>query len=228
MVVSSQKSIRTMVDVLCLDQQGRLVLLEAKNEKTTRAAIGQALEYLSVLDGATVEDLSVEAGEDVAAKFLGTFGVTVPSPLPRDARVLVAAPDFLPSSTVVTSWLNDHVSGVTVAMLRVQQGDTGFRLEESVGDDFRRARSIRDTGPAISERGRAYCILETGPEPVLWHVGRPRGDGTIVLPRQKAPSRNALRVDARRFLFREETVDGLDTALQGTSWTDVARRLRAP
>ncbi len=216
-----------MVDVLCLDQQGRLVLLEAKNEKTTRAAIGQALEYLSVLDGATVEDLSVEAGEDVAAKFLGTFEVTVPSPLPRDARVLVAAPDFLPSATVVTTWLNNRLSDVTVTMLRVQQDDNGFRLEEFVGHDFRRARSIKNAGPAISERGRAYCILQTGPEPVLWHVGRPRVDGTIVLPSQKALTQNALRVDPRRFLFCTEGIDGLDLSLQGTVWRRQGRDERA-
>jgi hypothetical protein len=231
-VVSHQKSIRTMVHILCLDQRGRLVLIEAKNERTTRAAIGQALEYLSVLQGPkgeapTIEDLSVEAGTNVSESFLKTFGTAPPSPLPTDARVIVAAPDFLPSSTVITRWLNKRLEGVTVTMVRVHHDDAGFRLEEFVGHDFQRARQLKATGPAISDKGRVYCVLTTGPEPVVWHVGRPRENDTIGLPSQSALTKNALRVDGRRFLYREDTIEGLDLDLQGTVWRHTKRDYRA-
>jgi hypothetical protein len=60
LVISRQRPIRRVVDLLALDGTGGLVIVEVKNERTTRAAIGQSLEYLAQYIDTVVEDLEDE------------------------------------------------------------------------------------------------------------------------------------------------------------------------
>ena len=53
----TQRPIRRTADVIALDEHGRLVIIEIKNERSTRRAVGQILEYLWQYRNATVEDL---------------------------------------------------------------------------------------------------------------------------------------------------------------------------
>ena len=73
-VVVRQRSLKRVVDLLCLDREGRIVLLEVKNEPTTRHTIGQAFEYLAATADQTLEDLADECPQDSTASNEGWRG----------------------------------------------------------------------------------------------------------------------------------------------------------
>lgn len=57
-VIGQESALRRVADIVALDANAGLVIMEIKNETALRATVGQALEYLSQYEEATVESLS--------------------------------------------------------------------------------------------------------------------------------------------------------------------------
>src|SRR4051794_22820054 len=69
LLVRRQRAVGRMVDLLALDEQGGLVFLEIKNERCTRRAVAQAVEYLSQYAEATIDEVTDEYEEHIGEAF---------------------------------------------------------------------------------------------------------------------------------------------------------------
>jgi len=121
-----------VIDLLCLDSNGDLVVVELKRGRTPRDIIAQVLDYAS-----WVEDLSNEEITDLAARYLGpenpldksfhdAFDVPLPDVLNEGHRMVVVASEVDSSSERIIKYLSDthgiSINAVTFQSFESDQG----------------------------------------------------------------------------------------------------------
>jgi hypothetical protein len=222
LIVGRQEPLRRTVVLIGLDRAGGLVVLEVRSEVTDRRAIGAALEYLAQFEDATVEALLDHDDASHAAlrhAFAATFGGELP-PLGPRRRVLLIAPGHDPYATACAGFLSRHLAGeTTIRLMKAEKSAGGFTFEESRGGRLQRASTLGRTF-AVSVRGRSYYVLDPGLVPVVWSLGKARGDGTIAIAGK--PARRAVRV-IRSHLMPLRHPDGLDVSNNATVWSQRER-----
>jgi len=102
-----------VIDLLCLDSRGDVVILELKRDKTPRDITAQVLDYAS-----WVKDLSNERITEIANKYLGSkgpienafntnFGEALPEILNENHKMFVVASDIDSSTERIINYLSD-------------------------------------------------------------------------------------------------------------------------
>jgi len=102
-----------VIDLLCLDRSGDVVIVELKRDKTPREVIAQILDYAS-----WVRDLSNEKLTEISDRYLGDkgpieeafkrkFGVELPEILNEHHKMLVVSSEIDSSSERIIKYLSD-------------------------------------------------------------------------------------------------------------------------
>lgn len=102
-----------VIDLLCLDSRGDVVIIELKKDKTPRDITAQVLDYAS-----WVKDLSNERITEIANAYLGEkgplenafkekFGEEIPEILNESHKMLVVASDIDSSTERIINYLSD-------------------------------------------------------------------------------------------------------------------------
>jgi hypothetical protein len=108
-----------IIDLLCLERDGDLVILELKRQKTPREITAQVLDYAS-----WVKDLPNEKITDIANNYLGDraplgeafgnqFGVELPEILNEHHKMLIVASEIDDSTERIIKYLSDSY-GVSI------------------------------------------------------------------------------------------------------------------
>jgi hypothetical protein len=220
LVVGRHQPVRRMVDLIGLDRDGGLVIMEVANGPSDQRALGQALENLAHYENVSTDTLVAEdeegGQEALREAFVATFG-TEPPEIRARRRVFLVAPSHDGYSAVGTRFLSKHLSSdqISIQLLRATKSPGGFALEELESPAIQRTAALGRTF-AVSARGRLFYILEPGPAPVVWSVGRLReGDTTVVF--KTKPPRRALRVMKWR-LMPIPPPDQTDLSHSGSVW----------
>jgi hypothetical protein len=118
-----------IVDLLCLDRNGDVVLVELKRAKTPREVTAQVLDYASWASALTDEQLQAIAashsGVDGTLEdaFQGRFGEELPEVVNESQRMIVVATEIDPSSERIIRYLSDtygvSINGVTFQFFQV-------------------------------------------------------------------------------------------------------------
>ena len=117
LVIDRQNPLRRVVDLVALDKDGGLVIIEVKNEKSTRTVVGQSLEYLAqyqekYVSVDTLSDLYEESPlnpkRGLADAFERTFGTQLSSVSSR-RRVVIVARSFDLHSALCVSYLRQSL-----------------------------------------------------------------------------------------------------------------------
>lgn len=114
-----------VVDLLCLDSHGDVVIIELKKEKTPRDITAQSLDYAS-----WVKDLSNERVTEIANKYLGTkgsledlfkkrFQEELPEILNESHKILIIASEIDSSTERIVKYLSDSY-GVAINVVSFQ------------------------------------------------------------------------------------------------------------
>lgn len=114
-----------IIDLLCIDGNGDLVILELKRDKTPREITAQALDYAS-----WVVDLSHESVTSLAEKYFAQnetfenafrkrFGSELPDTINTSHRILIVASMIDPSSERIIEYLSRH-HGVNINAVTFQ------------------------------------------------------------------------------------------------------------
>ena len=121
------------LDLLCIDEQGDLVIVELKRDKTPREITAQVLDYAS-----TVVDLTDEQVRELATEHLGTsideafakrFGTDVPETLNGAHRMLVVGSAIDTASERIIRYLSDtHGININAATFQYFKLDDGTEL----------------------------------------------------------------------------------------------------
>lgn len=102
----------TILDLLGIDEEGRLVVLELKRHQTLRETVAQSLEYVAWASTLSYEDIISQGAKTFLSesafrdKFEERFGVPLPDTLNTAQRVLVVAPNI----DDATSFVIEHLS----------------------------------------------------------------------------------------------------------------------
>ncbi len=100
------------IDLLGMDEEGNLVIIELKKDKTPRDVIAQALDYAS-----WVRDISVEKIESIALEYLkedlestfsGKFGTELPDELNLSHKIIIIASHLDPTSERIVKYLSEE------------------------------------------------------------------------------------------------------------------------
>ncbi len=222
LVISRQRPIRRVVDLLALDGTGGLVIVEVKNERSTRAAIGQSLEYLAQYVDTGVEDLEDEYSAliptgNLKDDFRSLFNKELSVASRR--RVYLVAPSFDIPSAVCVQYLGERLLAgeVEYHLIRATRKGTGFRIERFECPAFTPARNLHTGDFAVTPSGRLYYVLERGPRPVIWNIGkRMKGRGFRLLS-TRALNLRCIQV-VNRMLIPAEPAKEVEVAQSGTVW----------
>lgn len=102
-----------VIDLLCVDYNGDIVIVELKRDKTPREIVAQTLDYAS-----WVKDLSNEKITEIANRYLGEkgpfedafkrkFGAEIPEILNEHHKMLIVASEIDSSSERIIKYLSD-------------------------------------------------------------------------------------------------------------------------
>lgn len=227
LVVGCHQAIRRMVDLIALDQEGGLAILEVKNESSNRQAIGQALEYLSQYDQIDLDELADDYEDsgrgDLRQAFKAAFGREI-SEVSGRRRVYLVAPVHDSYSAVCTDYLGRHLAEGIIGfhLLAASLDGERFRLEEFRCQPFKRLGALTKTF-AVNPRGRRlFYVIEPGPVPIVWNVGRWREPERFLTLRAK-PSRKLLRRFRSHLLPIDHEPPQVDISAMGSVWKHVSR-----
>lgn len=158
-----------VIDLLCINEGGDLVIVELKRDKTPREITAQVLDYAS-----WVADLSGDRVSKIADNFLGNrgplgeafkqrFKKELPDRINEDHRMLIVGSQIDPSSERIISYLSDSYGvNINVATFQYFKSNNGqeflarvFLLEPSQVDD-----KARTKGPTKRLPNLTYEELE--------------------------------------------------------------------
>lgn len=106
------------IDLLCMDEEGDLVIVELKRDKTPREVTAQALDYaawVSELGHDRVTEIAERylPGADLSLAFRERFGMDLPETVNGDHRIVVVGAKIDPSSERIIRYLSDK-HGVSI------------------------------------------------------------------------------------------------------------------
>jgi len=104
-----------ILDLLAIDEEGNVVIVELKRDRTPRETVAQILDYASWVHTLTTRDVHAHASQhfmsrgtsaDFAATFRDRFGVGLPEKLNSKQRLLIVASEFDDSSKRIVQYLS--------------------------------------------------------------------------------------------------------------------------
>lgn len=121
-----------VIDLLCVDYNGDIVIVELKRDKTPREITAQTLDYAS-----WAKDLSNEKITEIANRYLGEkgsfedafkrkFGAEIPEILNEHHKMLIVASEIDSSSERIIKYLSDSYGvGINAITFQYLRGDDG-------------------------------------------------------------------------------------------------------
>jgi hypothetical protein len=122
-----------ILDLICIDENGRLAVIEFKRSLTSREAVAQALDYASWLDAtseAEIRSLAQESlGKPIEDAFLDHFGSELQSLAPQNHRILLVAPRLDSSAERIIDYLADrHGVDINAIFFRYAKTSSGQKI----------------------------------------------------------------------------------------------------
>jgi hypothetical protein len=173
-----------VVDLLAVDEEGNLVVVELKRDRTPRETIAQILDYASWAHGLTPRDVHTQALQylgrraptsDLGRAFRDLFGAAVPEKLNAKQRLVIVAREFDESSKRIVQYLAGvHAMDINTAFFGIfRDGEHEFVTADWLMDEEEvRERSEARTQPPWS--GFWYVNVGDGPTR-SWEDGRKYG-----------------------------------------------------
>ena len=179
-----------VIDLLCLNRDGDLVIVELKKGKAPRDVIAQVLEYASWVDDLSYEDIIEIANDYLKEKqttleeiYHKKFGSPLPDVLNESHQILIVASDLDAQAERVIKYLSQYgirINAVTLNYFRA--GDDEFIVGAMLvpkGEEERRKTKRRryltyDELMVIAEDngvGELYSMLVEGLTPLFDYRG---------------------------------------------------------
>jgi len=160
LVIDRQRNIPGVgrLDLLCMNQEGRLVIVELKRDRTPREAVAQALDYASWLDSETEDQVEANAAEFLKSSLSEAFSARFESDLPeyhcQDHRIILVAPRLDASAERIINYLSERhgvdINAVFFKYTRLSDGRAILARSLLVADE---ARPVRKP---LGTRAKAY------------------------------------------------------------------------
>jgi hypothetical protein len=161
------------IDLLGMDEEGNLVIIELKKDKTPRDVIAQALDYASWVRNISVEKIESIAleylKENLESAFSGKFGTEMPEEVNLSHKIIIVASHLDPTSERIVKYLSEEhdldINVVFFSCFADQEGKTligrSWLMEpEAVEDraEQKKGRRVRLTVEQFSEIAKSNGI----------------------------------------------------------------------
>lgn len=187
-VVREEVPLARVVDLTAVDEHGTLVLIEVKNERSGRRAIGQLLEYLANIGELRLED--IYEGPRVRVQFQEAYDHALDR-FSTSIDAILAAPAFDIEAVFTTRFLNQAFSALSERtggrricfhLLQATRAGEQFHLRF----DEREPICLRDAPSFVQTPGGRLLVRlgERGGRALCWYAGRKRRDGGFKLAKR--------------------------------------------
>ncbi len=175
--VGWHRNIRRDPDIVCLDEDGGLVIIEVKSKPVDHWAFGQILEYYAGFEGITLEELKSEFGHGKTSKsieelFTERFDGKSIRDVARKRTLLIVGPRI---KTTIHRYLTQILSeclgtrDVTFILGEIgKKRDGSFEVKKYRTDDAILARHAKGF---CKSGGRALFVIQEGFKPIFWRIG---------------------------------------------------------
>ena len=197
-----------IIDLLAIDQEGNLVIIELKRDRSPRDVVGQLLDYASWVHRLSTKDVyelvQREQGRSLSELYTNKFSSAPPEILNASHQMIVVASEVDEESKRIIEYLSEvHDIGINAAFFNVfQSGGKEMLTTDSLLDQTEVVeRSVKKTRPPWS----GYYYLTGGAEEDRpWEDMRKHGffsahGGTFYTKRL-----NKLRVDDPVFYYQKQ------------------------
>jgi hypothetical protein len=176
---------RGIIDLLCMDQTGDLVVVELKRDRTPREITAQVLDY-----GSWVKDLSVERVLALAESFHGKdsfeqafqqkFGVELPESLNESHRLLVVGSAIDQSSERIIRYLSESYGvNINAATFQFFKDESGgeilarvFLVQPEQVERQTRAKGVSKRRPSLTMDELDDIAQQQGVDELYRHTAR--------------------------------------------------------
>lgn len=147
------------LDLLAVDQSGRLAVIELKRDRAPREAVAQALDYASWLDGTTEDVVEANAerylGRPLAKAFFDYFQMEMPELSCQQHRIILVAPRLDASAERIIAYLSERygvdINAVFFQCTKLDDGREILARTMLVAEEARIAGAIRKRRPGLNE-----------------------------------------------------------------------------
>jgi hypothetical protein len=147
-----------VIDLLCLDRNGDVVIVELKRDRTPRETTAQALDYATWINGLSHEAITAQAsrylsqsGSSLGNAFKARFGLTLPEVLNENHAIIIVCSQLDSSSERIIRYLSGrhgvNINAATFNYFRADQTADEYLArvfvldpEQSPGGDTRSKR----------------------------------------------------------------------------------------
>jgi hypothetical protein len=126
-----------VIDLLCLDRQGDVVVVELKRDKTPRQITAQVLDYASWVNGLDHEEIAKRANSyfsktnsSLDKAFRNRFGVRPPAILNEEHSMLIVGGEIDQTSARIIRYLSDRHS------IRINAATFSFLAADTEGSEY--------------------------------------------------------------------------------------------
>lgn len=122
-----------VIDLLCLNRNGDVVIIELKRDRTPREVTAQALDYASWVRDLSNDRISAianryfDGGVSIEDAFSEKFGIDLPDVLNENHSILIVASQIDGSTERIIKYLSDtygvNINAVTFHYFRTSRGD---------------------------------------------------------------------------------------------------------
>jgi Endonuclease NucS len=176
LIIARQESIEGIgkLDLLGIDQNGALIIIELKRDRTPREAIAQALDYASWLHSAEEAQIKERAEkylkQPLKEKFCEYFDVEeLPEPLFQEHRVILVAPRIDASAERIITFLRDQygigINAVFFEYARLSGGNEVLARAMLVPEEF--AVQPKTSRQRANEDGLIKMATENGTQQLV-------------------------------------------------------------
>ena len=159
------------LDLLGIDELGKLVIVELKRDRTPREAVAQALDYASWLDSVDVEEIEAHAEQHLqkplSEAFIEFFQTELPEYTCQNHRIVLAATRLDESAERIINYLVErHKVEINASspQPRGQQVCVGGSHRPSLADWAQYGR-FGSSGAELVNRSRRPSMTASGQRP---------------------------------------------------------------
>lgn len=216
-----------VLDLLCIDEAGDLVIVELKRDKTPRDVVAQGLDYASWVVDLSGEDVEEQAesylNSPLEDKFREAFDLSLPEVLNESHRILIVGSQIDAQSERIIDYLSDeHGVNINAATFQYHESEGAggllsrvFLIEPSQVETRSRRKGSSNRKPNLNRDELDQLADEQGVG--TWY--RELVQQVDPLFRGSTPTRSSLSIKANL----EETRFGIQRGTVFSLWPDPGR-----
>lgn len=197
------------IDILAMDEEGALVIVELKRDRSPRDIVGQVLDYASWVRHLTTKDVhdltQALSGKPLADIYRARYGKSLPETLNRSHQMIVVASEVDEATKRIIEYLSEeHDVGINASFFNIfsTEGHEWLTTDSLLDQEEVKDRAVKKTRAPWSG---LYYVTGGAEEDRPWEHLRRHGFFTADGGRTYTNQLDRLEVGSRIFYYQKRT-----------------------